>query len=296
MKTKQVLFRGCGTALVTPFTDDGVNFDAFGALIDFQLDNSIDALIVLGTTGEPSTMTDKEKADALAYAVKRVNGRVPVIAGAGGNDTRRAVEAAKAARDAGADALLIVTPYYNKTTQQGLIAHYTAIADATDLPIVVYNVPGRTGLNMTAQTLNILADHPRIVAMKEASGNIEQITEMFRLCHDRIAIYSGNDDHIVSFLGLGGEGVISVLSNICPRDTHELVATFHRGELDKSRALQFRLNPLAQALFTEVNPIPVKTALNLMGIAAGPLRLPLVPMQEGTLARLKAEMQKAGLV
>ncbi len=296
MKTKQVLFRGCGTALVTPFTEDGVNFDAFGALIDFQLDNGIDALIVLGTTGEPSTMTDQEKADALAYAVGRAKGRVPVIAGAGGNDTRRAIEAAKVARDAGADALLIVTPYYNKTTQQGLIAHYTAIADATDLPIVVYNVPGRTGLNMTAQTLNILADHPHIVAMKEASGNIEQITEMFRLCHDRIAIYSGNDDHIVPFLGLGGEGVISVLSNICPRDTHELVAAFHRGELDASRALQFKLNPLAQAIFTEVNPIPVKTALNLMGIAAGPLRLPLVPMQEGTLARLKAEMQKAGLI
>ncbi|MDR3050447.1 MAG: 4-hydroxy-tetrahydrodipicolinate synthase [Oscillospiraceae bacterium] len=296
MKQKLVPFTGCATALVTPFTEDGLNLDAFGALIDFQLAGGVAGLVVCGTTGEPSTMSADEKSAALAFAVGRVKGRVPVIAGVGGNDTRRVVADSRAAADLGADALLAVTPYYNKTTQAGLVAHFTAVAEATPLPIILYNVPSRTGLNLAPAALNILADHPRVAAVKEASGNIEQITEIFRLCHDRLAIYSGNDDHIVPFLGLGGEGVISVLANVCPKDTQDLVTAFHRGDLAQARALQFKLNPLVQALFAEVNPIPVKTALGLMGIAAGPLRLPLVPMQDATLARLKAEMKQLYLL
>lgn len=296
MKAKHVVFKGCATALVTPFTEDGLDLEAYGRLIDWQIEQKIDALLACGTTGEPSTMTSAEKAKTIAYAVERTHGRVPVIAGVGGNDTREVIEAAREAQRLGADALLAVTPYYNKTTQAGLVAHFTAVADATELPIILYNVPVRTGLNLTPATLDELADHPRIVAIKEASANIEQITEMFRLCHDRIAIYSGNDDHIVPFLGLGGEGVISVVSNVCPRDTHEIVAAFHRGNLEDSRSLQFKLNPLVQALFSEVNPIPVKTALNLMGMHAGPLRLPLVPMQLANRTRLEMAMQAIGLL
>ena len=296
MKKKCVLFTGSGTALVTPFTQDGIDWDAFGQLIDWQLASGTDALVVCGTTGEPSTMTDEEKRDAIAFAVARAAGRVPVIAGTGGNDTRRVIAACQQAEALGADALLVVTPYYNKTTQAGLIAHFTAVADATALPVVIYNVPARTGLNMTAATLSALADHPRIAAMKEASGNIEQITDMFRLCHDRIAIYSGNDDHIVPFLGLGGEGVISVLANVCPQETHDMVAAFHAGDLPASRALQFRLHPLVQALFCEVNPIPVKAALNLMGRGAGPTRLPLVPLQPASHDRLTQAMRALGLI
>ncbi len=296
MKTKQIIFTGCGTALVTPFTEEGLNLPAFGRLIDWQLENHIDALIVCGTTGEPSTMTAEERGQVIAFAVERVHGRVPVIAGVGGNDTREVIAAAKRAEALGVDALLAVTPYDNKTTQAGLIAHFTAVADATALPVVLYNVPSRTGLNITPVTLDVLADHPRIAAIKEASGNIEQITEMFRTCHDRLAIYSGNDDHVVPFLGLGGEGVISVLSNVCPRDTHDMVVAFHAGDWQASRELQFKLNPLVQALFIEVNPIPVKTALNLMGMQAGPLRLPLVPMEPAHREKLELTLQALGIL
>lgn len=296
MKAKHVVFKGCATALVTPFTEDGLDLDAFGQLIDWQIEQNVDALLACGTTGEPSTMTAAEKAKTIGYAVERAHGRVPVIAGIGGNDTRAVIEAAREAQRLGADALLAVTPYYNKTTQAGLVAHFTAVANATELPVIVYNVPSRTGVNITPTTLDELADHPHIAAIKEASANIEQITEMFRLCHDRLAIYSGNDDHIVPFLGLGGEGVISVASNVCPRDTHDLVVAFHRGNLADSRALQFKINPLVQALFCEVNPIPVKTALNLMGMHVGPLRLPLVPMQLANRTRLEMAMQAIGLL
>ncbi len=296
MKTKRIPFVGCGTALVTPFTEQGLNLDAFGKLMDWQIEQGVDALIVCGTTGEPSTMSGEEKREAIGFAVRHVGGRVPVIAGVGGNDTRAVVAAAREAEQLGANGLLAVTPYYNKTTQAGLIAHFTAVADATALPVVLYNVPGRTGLNIAPATLDALADHPRIVAIKEASGNIEQITEYFRLCHDRIAIYTGNDDHVVPFLGLGGEGVISVVSNVCPRDMHDLVAAFHQGDMAASRALQYKLNPLAQALFCEVNPIPVKTAMNLMGLHMGPLRLPLVPMQPANQTKLELAMQALGLL
>ncbi len=296
MTKQHVVFTGCATALVTPFTEDGLNLEAFGRLIDWQIEQGVDGLVVCGTTGEPSTMTAEERDQAIGFALQRAAGRVPVIAGVGGNDTREVLAAARRAEALGADALLAVTPYYNKTTQDGLIAHFTAVADATALPVILYNVPSRTGLNITPATLDALADHPRITAIKEASGDIAQITEMFRTCHDRIAIYSGNDDHVVPFLGLGGEGVISVVSNIAPRDMHDLVAAFHAGDMAASRALQFKLNPLAQALFTEVNPIPVKTALNLMGMHAGPLRLPLVPMRADHRERLELTMQAVGIL
>lgn len=296
MNKKHVVFTGCATALVTPFTEDGLNLEAFGRLIDWQIKHGIDGLVVCGTTGEPSTMTAEERDQAIGFAVERVAGRVPVIAGVGGNDTREVVAATRRAEALGADALLAVTPYYNKTTQDGLIAHFTAVADATALPVILYNVPARTGLNITPATLDALADHPRIAAVKEASGDITQITEIFRTCHDRLAIYSGNDDHVVPFLGLGGEGVISVVSNVAPRDMHDLVATFLTGDLATSRALQFKLNPLTQALFSEVSPIPVKTALNLMGMHAGPLRLPLVPMRADHRERLELTMQALGIL
>jgi len=296
MKTKLTVFTGCGTALVTPFTEDGLNLPAFGRLIDWQIDNRADALIVCGTTGEPATMSLEERDQAIGFAVERARGRIPVVAGVGGNDTREVIAAAGRAQALGADALLAVTPYYNKTTQAGLAAHFTALADAVALPIILYNVPARTGLNMLPATLDMLADHPRVAAVKEAGGNIQQITELFRVCHDRLAVYSGNDDHIVPFLGLGGEGVISVVSNVCPRETHDLVARFHAGDLQASRDLQFKLNPLVDALFCEVSPIPVKTALNLMDMQAGPLRLPLVPMQPENRQKLELAMQALGLL
>jgi len=296
MKTKLTIFTGCGTALVTPFTEDGLNLPAFGRLIDWQIDSGVDALIVCGTTGEPATMTAQERDEAIGFAVERAQGRVPVVAGVGGNNTREVVAAAGRAQALGADALLAVTPYYNKTTQAGLVAHFTALADATALPVIIYNVPVRTGLNMAPATLDTLADHPRIAAMKEASGDIKQITEIFRVCHDRLAVYSGNDDHIVPFLGLGGEGVISVVSNLCPRETHDLVAHFHAGDLQASRELQYKLNPLVDALFCETSPIPAKTALNLMGMQAGPLRLPLVPMGADNKQKLELAMQALGLL
>ena len=296
MKKKIVAFRGCGTALVTPFTESGPDLPALEGLIDWQIESGIDALIACGTTGEPSTMSEEERDGVIACAVKRAGGRVPVIAGVGGNDTRAVTAAAVRAEALGADAVLAVTPYYNKTTQAGLVAHFTALADASNLPVILYNVPARTGLNMTPETLSVLADHPRIAAVKEASGDIKQITEIFRLCGERLAVYSGNDDHIVPFLSLGGEGVISVVSNICPRETRELVASYGAGDADRARALQFKLNPLTDALFCEVSPIPVKTALNLMGMRAGSLRLPLVPMSADNERRLKTEMRKAGLI
>lgn len=296
MQTKLNVFTGCGTALVTPFTEDGLNLPAFGRLIDWQIDSHADALIVCGTTGEPSTMSAAERDKAIGFAAERTHGRVPVIAGVGGNDTREVIAAAERAQALGADALLAVTPYYNKTTQAGLIAHFTALADAVALPVILYNVPSRTGLNILPATLDILADHPHIAAVKEACGSIQQITELFRVCHDRLAIYSGNDDHIVPFLGLGGEGVISVVSNVCPRETHDLVARFHAGDLQASRELQFKLNPLVDALFCEVSPIPVKTALNLMGMQVGPLRLPLVPMDPDNRQRLELAMQALGVL
>ena len=290
------IFTGAGVALCTPFTQDGVNFDAFGKLIDFQIDGGTDALIVNGTTGEPSTMSEEEKRAALSFALERTAGRIPVIAGTGGNDTKKVIAASIEAQKMGADALLIVTPYYNKATQKGLIAHYTAVADAVDIPIIVYNVPGRTGLNMLPETLAALAEHPNIAGMKEASGNLAQVSEMARLCGDKCDLYSGEDGLVVPLLSVGGKGVISVVSNFAPRIMHDMVEKFLSGDIAGARELQFKVNPLAAALFCEVNPIPAKTALRLIGIDAGPLRLPLTEMSDANLARLKREMQAFGLI
>lgn len=288
------VFAGSGVALVTPFTKDGVNFDTLEQMIEFQIAGATDALIVCGTTGEPSTMTAEEKHDTIKFAIERVNHRIPVIAGTGGNNTAEVIEASVDAQQLGADALLIVTPYYNKTTQKGLVEHYTAIANTVDIPIIIYNVPSRTGLNMTPATLERLSHIKNIAGMKEASGNIVQVAEMARLCGDRIDIYSGNDDQVVPILSLGGKGVISVVANIAPKDTHDMVVKFLNGDIKGSRQLQFKLNPLVEALFIEVNPIPVKTALNLMGFDAGNLRLPLTEMSESNLAFLRQRMIEYG--
>jgi 4-hydroxy-tetrahydrodipicolinate synthase len=289
------IFTGSCVALITPFTSDGVNYDALGKLIEFHLENHTDALLVNGTTGEPATMSDSEKTGVLEFAVQKVAGRIPVIAGTGANSTAKAIENSLLAQKLGADALLVVTPYYNKCTQGGLVAHYCAIADAVDLPIIVYNVPGRTGVNVLPATMRKLADHKNIAGIKEASGNIEQICETARLCPD-IDLYSGNDDHILPLLALGGKGVISVLANVMPQQTHDLVASYFEGDIARSRQLQFMMNPLVKALFSEVNPIPVKTACNLMGFEAGSLRLPLTEMSEAPLAVLKKEMAALGLI
>lgn len=291
---KKHIFQGSGVAIVTPFHESGINFDAFRKMLEYQIENGTDAIIVCGTTGEPSTMTADEKKAAIQFAIETVNGRIPVIAGTGGNNTAKAIEDAKFAKSAGADASLVVTPYYNKTTQAGLIAHYTALADAVDIPIIIYNVPSRTGLNMAPETLAQLAEHPNIAAMKEASGNISQIVEMARLCQGKLDFYSGNDDHVVPMLAVGAIGVISVAANVVPREMHDMVATFLAGDVEASKQLQFKVNPLVAELFNEVNPIPVKTAMNLLGFEAGPLRLPLTDMSEAHLNKLKAALVDYG--
>lgn len=295
MKEKRVVFTGSATAMVTPFTGDGLNLKTLDQLVDYQLAGGTDAFVVCGTTGEPSTMDISEEAVVISRTVERVGGRVPVIAGAGSNDTAFAVQSVKQAKNLGADALLLVTPYYNKTSQQGLIRHFLTIADATDLPILLYNVPSRTGLNLLPATLKELARHENIVGVKEASGNIEQIAEIACTCPE-LALYSGNDDQVLPLLALGGKGVISVVANLLPGKTHDMVRLWMEGDIEGSRALQFELFPLIKALFSEVNPIPVKTALCDMGFDCGPLRLPLIEMQEATHARLREEMHKMGLL
>lgn len=290
------IFTGSCTALVTPFNDYEINFDSLGNLIEFQISGGSDALLICGTTGEPSTMSYEERIDSIEYTVSKVNGRVPVIAGTGGNNTAEVIKLSKDAAKLGADALLIVTPYYNKTTQKGLVEHYKAVASSVDLPIIIYNVPSRTGLNMTPATLKELSSIDTIVGMKEASGNISQVVEMARLCNDKIAMYSGNDDMVVPLMSVGGKGVISVVANIAPKDTHDMVVKFLNGDVAGSAQLQFKLNPLVEALFLEVNPIPVKTALNLMGMNAGNLRLPLTEMSDTNLRILKMRMTEYGLI
>ncbi len=290
------IFVGSGTALVTPFDEHGVDFEAFESIIDFQIENNTDALVVCGTTGEPSTMTYEEKFEVIQFAIEKADGRVPIIAGTGGNNTAKVISDSQKAEKLGADALLIVTPYYNKTTQKGLVAHYHAVADAVNIPIVVYNVPGRTGLNVLPETLKEIAKHPNIAAMKEASGNIKQISDMVRLCGDSIDMYSGEDGLTLPLLACGGIGVISVVSNITPKEMHDLVMTYHEGDVAGARAIQHRLDPLIDTLFIETNPIPVKTGLNLMGYNAGILRLPLIDMSESSKARLIKEMKTIGLI
>ena len=294
---KKTIFTGAGVAIVTPMNpDESINFDRLGQIIDNQIENGTDAIVICGTTGESATMTDQEHVDCIEYAVKRVNGRVPVVAGAGSNHTSYAVWMSKEAKRVGADALLHVTPYYNKTSQTGLIRHFNAVADATDLPIILYNVPSRTGVNITPATYRELAKHPNIVAAKEASGNISQIAQIAQACGDDLDLYSGNDDQIVPLLSLGAKGVISVLSNIMPRETHDICRLFFEGKIAESRALQLKLLPLINALFSDVNPIPVKEAMNMMGWECGECRLPLVSMQPQAKEHLRVLMQEQGLI
>ena len=278
---QRTLFRGIATALVTPMTSSGaIDYDAYGRLIDWQIESGVAGLVTCGTTGEPSTMTAEEHRQTIAYAVKKAAGRVPVIAGTGANCTEKAVEMTRFACSAGADACLVVTPYYNKATQKGLIAHYTAVADASDKPVILYNVPARTGCNLLPETCAALAEHPRVSAVKEASGNIAQVVSLFSRAADRLDVYSGNDDQIVPVLAMGGEGCISVLSNVLPGQAVELCRRYFAGDVRGAAALQCRLLPVINALFSEVNPIPVKAALAKMGYGANVLRLPLTPMDE----------------
>ena len=286
---KKILFKGCGTAIVTPFTDEGVNFDEFKKLIEFQISEGVDALIVCGTTGESSTMTLDERKETIKFAKEVSNGRVPIIAGTGGNCTKSVIEMTKWAESIGVDGALIVTPYYNKTTQKGLIAHYTEIAKNTTLPIILYSVPSRTGVNITPETCLELSKIPNIVAIKEASGNISQVAEIKNLCKDELQIYSGNDDQILPILSLGGIGVISVLSNLFPKETHNIVFDFLDGNINKAIDGQIKAIPLIKALFSEVNPIPVKASLNMVGYNVGIPRLPLIEMSE----KGKEKLQKA---
>jgi len=270
------IFEGSAVALVTPFTENGVNVTALKKLLDYQLEGGTDGIVVCGTTGEPATMSEAERDLVIKESIAHVNGKVPMIVGTGSNCTAHAIELSKKAQDMGADALLVVTPYYNKCSQEGLLRHYTAIADSVKLPIIAYNVPGRTGVNMKPETLAKLAEHPNIAAMKEASGDISQVAEMARTC--KVDLYSGNDDQIVPLMSLGGKGVISVLANVAPKVAHDIAALYLAGDVKKSAEMQLYYKPLIDALFMDVNPIPVKVALNLMGFEAGPLRLPLCEM------------------
>ncbi len=276
------LFKGAGVALITPFNEDEtVNYDMLGTLIDRQIEGGTDAIIVCGTTGEPATMSEEEKLSVIEYTVKRVNHRIPVIAGSGGNSTRLVIDFSKKIADLGVDGLLIVTPFYNKATQQGLYEHYTTIAKAIDLPIIMYNVPSRTGCNILPETaMKLGLENRNIVGIKEASGNISQITKLASLVRGCLDIYAGNDDQIVPILSLGGIGVISVLSNVAPKGTHDMVMSYLNGEEGKARKLQLDYLELVDALFCEVNPIPVKSTMNMLGFNVGSLRLPLTEMED----------------
>ncbi len=293
--SKKTLFTGAGTALITPFTESGVNFDALGEIIEFQIKESVDALIICGTTGEAATMPDKEHLSVIEYAVKKVAGRIPVIAGTGSNDTAHCVELSKEAQNLGVDGLLISTPYYNKCSQKGLMMHFDKVFEKVNLPVILYNIPGRCGMQFAIDTIKTLAEDDRVVGVKEASGSIEYVTNLVHACPD-LAIYSGNDDMVVPLLSLGGKGVISVLSNVAPKETHDMCQKYFDGDTKGSLALQMKYLDLIHALFSEVNPIPVKTAMNLMGFDAGVLRLPLCEMEEGNLARLKNAMAECGLI
>ena len=293
---KPIIFKGCGTALATPFDENGINFKVFEEMLENQIENGVDALIVCGTTGESSTMTEKERKDAIKFVVDVVKKRVPVIAGTGSNNTAQAMAMSKYAEEVGADGCLVVTPYYNKTTQCGLIAHYSAVASSTRLPIILYSVASRTGVNILPETCLELSKIPNIVAIKEASGNISQIAKIAELCGDNLHIYSGNDDQVVPIMSLGGLGVISVLSNVAPKYTHDMCQNFFDGKLDEALKMQLRALSLINALFCEVNPIPVKYALNLMGYDFGKPRLPLVELSDKNKVVLENEMKKMRLI
>ena len=293
---KNTVFTGAATAIVTPLTKDGIDYEAFGRLIDWQIEAGIDAIVAVGTTGEGSTLDDAEHKEAIRFAVERVAGRVPVIAGTGSNDVAYAISLTKFACEVGADAMLLVTPYYNKATQRGMIESFRAIADASTKPCILYNVPSRTGCNLLPASVAALADHPNIVGIKEASGNISQIAELAALVGDKMDIYSGNDDQIVPILSLGGKGVISVLSNIMPKETSDMCKLFLDGRIAEARKLQLDLLPLVNALFSEVNPIPVKAAVSAMGFGENYLRLPLTPMEDAHAEVLYSLMREQNLI
>ena len=293
---KNTVFKGVATALITPLYDGGIDFDLFGRLIDWQIESKVDAIVACGTTGESSTLTDEEHKEVIKYAVERVNGRIPVIAGTGSNDTEYAISLTKYACDIGADACLVVTPYYNKATQNGLIEMFTKIADASTKPVILYNVPSRTGVNIKPETCRVLAEHKNICAIKEASGDISQVAKIAEAVGDKMDIYSGNDDQIVPIMSLGGKGVISVLSNIMPYETAKMCKSFLEGDIHKSREIQLRLLPLINALFSEVNPIPVKAAMSKMGWCEDYVRLPLTVMETKNREKLFELMAKEGLI
>lgn len=292
---RKAIFQGAATALITPTTEKGIDFESFGRLINWQIDEGINALVICGTTGEGSTLTDSEHRSALEFAVETIAGRVPVIAGTGSNDTSYAVELTKFACRIGCDATLVVTPYYNKTTQRGLIAMYNTIADASDKPIILYNVPSRTGVNIEPATYAQLVKHPLINGIKEANGNISKIVETAALIGDQADIYSGNDDEIVPILSVGGKGVISVLSNVLPKGTVELCDRYFRGDITGAMELQARYLPLVRALFSEVNPIPAKAAMAAMGFCENYLRLPLIPIEQSNQDVLLQRMRDLGI-
>jgi len=285
-KLKPTIFTGAATAIITPFSEGKIDYASFGNIIEDQIARGIDGIVVAGTTGEAATLTHEEHCDCIKFAVDKVEGRVPVIAGTGSNDTDYAIELSKYACEAGADALLLVTPYYNKASQKGLVKSFLAVADATDKPIILYNVPSRTGCNIALSTYKELAKHERIVAVKEASGNLSSIAELFAECGDSFDIYSGNDDQIVPIMSLGGAGVISVLSNVLPKETHDITQLCFDGNYKAAAALQLKYLELINSLFCEVNPIPVKTAMAELGMCKIDMRLPLCEMEDATKARL----------
>ena len=293
---KNTVFTGAATAIVTPLTASGIDYEQFGRLIEWQIAQGIDAIVSVGTTGEGSTLTDAEHKDAIKFCVEKVNGRVPVIAGTGSNDIAYAIELTKFACEVGADAMLLVTPYYNKATQKGLITSFKAIADASTKPCILYNVPSRTGCNLLPESVLALADHPNIVGIKEASGNISQIAKLASLVGDKIDIYSGNDDQIIPVLSLGGKGVISVLSNIMPKETSDMCKLYMEGKTQEALKMQLDLLPLIDALFMEVNPIPVKAAVSKMGYGENYLRLPLTPMEDAHAEKLYKLMREQNLI
>lgn len=293
---KKVLFKGAGVAIVTPFTEDGINFPELGRMIEAQIAGGTDAIVITGTTGESATMSDEEHKAAIKFTVEQVNKRVPVIAGTGSNETAYAVQLSQYAESVGVDGLLIVTPYYNKCTQKGLIRHYTTIADSVNIPCIVYSVPSRTGVSIKVETYVELCKHKNIVAVKEAGGDLSAIAKIVAACGDELAIYSGNDDQIVPILSLGGLGVISVLSNVAPKETHDICQLWFDGKVKEAAALQIKYLDLIEALFCEVNPIPAKTAMRLMGYNAGPLRLPLCDMEPQNQAKLEASLRKHGII
>jgi 4-hydroxy-tetrahydrodipicolinate synthase len=291
---KKCVFTGSGVAIVTPFTDDGIDFEKLGELIEFQIREKTDAIIICGTTGEASTMSDDEHVEAIAYTVRKANGRIPVVAGTGSNDTKYSVWLSKQAEEAGADAILTVTPYYNKTTQEGLYRHFRAVAESVDIPVILYNVPSRTNLNIDPDTVQRLSEIDNIVAIKEC--NLNQAGEIINRCGEDFTVYSGEDGLVLPMLSLGGKGVISVMANIIPRDTHDMVASYLSGDLESSRKIQLKTLELVKALFIEVSPIPVKEAMNLMGMNIGKCRMPLVDMSGKNREILKRAMQNYGLI